>query len=160
VLDAGGEPGDAVLAEQQARALSAADLQRADLRGPDADDAAASVAAIAGVRNALLAFQRSFGRQAGGAVLDGRDIGTVIFPEAQVKFWVTASVEARGHRRWLELRARGLDADQASVTDEVRLRDLRDAVRLVPAGDAMRLDTTTLDPDATFAAALAMMASR
>jgi len=160
VLDAGGDPADPHLAETFARALTPADLRRGDLRGPDADDAAASVAAIPAVRTALLKVQRGFGRQPGGAVLDGRDIGTVIFPDADVKFWVTASAEARGHRRWLELSGRGLDADEGSVTEEVRLRDLRDAARLVAAEDALRLDTTALDPDATFAAALGLMAER
>ncbi len=160
VLDAGGLPSDPTHAEAAARALAVADLARADLRGPAADDAAASVAAIPAVRAALLDFQRRFGRQPGGAVLDGRDIGTVIFPDADAKFWVTASAEARGYRRWLELRASGIAADEEAVTAEVRARDARDAARLVRAADAVVVDTTTLDADATFAAALRMLADR
>ncbi len=158
VLDAGGAPSDPALAEAAARALTPVDLARADLRGPAADEAAASVAAIPGVRAALLEFQRVFGRQPGGAVLDGRDIGTVIFPDADAKFWVTASAEARGHRRWLELAAAGGAADEAAVTAEVSMRDARDAARLAPATDAIRLDTTALDADATLAMALSMLA--
>lgn len=153
VLDTGADPADA------ARALLVADLDRADLRGPDADAAAARVAAVPAVRAALIDFQRNFGRAA-GAVLDGRDIGTVIFPDAEAKFFVTASATARGERRWRELRARGVAADLAGVTEEVRARDAADAVRLAPAADAMLLDTTTLDADAAFARALAMLAGK
>jgi cytidylate kinase len=158
VLDAGSEPADPGAAAAAAARLRPADLRRSDLRGPEADDAAAQVAAIPAVRAALLAFQRDFGGRPPGAVLDGRDIGTVIFPDAQVKFWVTASVAARGARRCRELRARGVDADPAAVTAEVRRRDARDAARLVPAADALRLDTTELDAEATLARALRMMA--
>ncbi len=158
MLDAGSAPTDPAPAEAAARALTAADLTRGDLRGPVADAAAAAVAAIPAVRAALLDFQRDFGRQPCGAVLDGRDIGTVIFPDADAKFWVTASVEARGHRRWRELR--GANTDLAEVTAEVRARDARDAARLVAATDALWLDTTALDADATFARALSLMASR
>ena len=93
VLDAGGEPGEPATAEAAARALQPADLQRSDLRGPQADAAAAAVAAIPAVRAALLAFQRGFARDDGG-VLDGRDIGTVIFPDATLKLFVTASPES------------------------------------------------------------------
>jgi cytidylate kinase len=162
VLDSGADPADAAVAEAAARALVAADLARDDLRGPEADAAASTVAAIPGVRAALLAFQRDFGRAHGG-VLDGRDIGTVVFPEAPVKLYVTASVQARGRRRWLELRARGVRAELAAVTEEVRARDAADAARAVaplrPAADAIRLDTTSLDADQAFAAALALLAA-
>ncbi len=157
VLDAGEPPTDQAAATAAARALRPDDLERSDLRGPDADDAAASVAAIPGVRAALVAWQRAFARQPGGAVLDGRDIGTVILPDADAKFWVTASAEARGHRRWLELRGRGVAADLDAVTAEVRARDARDAARLVAAEDAISLDTTALDADATFARAVSML---
>ena len=153
VLDTGVDPAVA------ARALRPADLGRPDLRGPEADAAAARVAAVPAVRAALLDFQRGFGRD-GGAVLDGRDIGTVIFPDAQAKFFVTASAEARGQRRWRELRQRGIEADLAQVTAEVRARDAADAVRLAPAADALLLDTTTLGADAVFAAALALLAGK
>jgi cytidylate kinase len=160
VLDAGGDPRDALVAEVEARALTLADLARPDLRGPEADMAASAVATIPAVRAALLDWQRAFGRRH-GAVLDGRDIGTVVFPEAPVKFYVTASVEERARRRWLELRGNGIAADQEQVQAEIRDRDAQDANRPVaplrPAEDAMLLDTTTLDAEAAFAAALALV---
>jgi cytidylate kinase len=160
VLDGGADPADPVAAEAAARALQAADLDRPDLRGPQADSAASAVAAIPGVRAALLEFQRTFGL-ARGAVLDGRDIGTVVFPEAGAKLYVTASPEARGLRRYKELLARGVAADLATVTAEVRARDAADAARaaapMKPADDAKLLDTTDLDPDQAFAAALALL---
>jgi cytidylate kinase len=161
VLDAGADPADPIAAEAAARALQPADLERADLRGPEADSAASAVAAVAGVRAALLDFQRAFGR-ARGAVLDGRDIGTVVFPDAGAKLYVTASPEARGLRRYKELLGRGVAADLATVTAEVRARDAADAARaaapMKPAADAKILDTTDLDPDQAFMAALALMA--
>jgi len=154
VLDVGADPADPVAAEAQARLLQPADLARADLRGPAADHAASHVAAVPGVRAALLAFQRSFAFSR-GAVLDGRDIGTVIFPDATVKLFVTASVDARAGRRWREMK----DADLATVTAELRARDELDRARaaapLRPASDAVVLDTTDLDPDAAFAQAMA-----
>lgn len=156
VLDAGADPRDAVAAEAAARSLAPADLDRGDLRGPMADMAASAVAAIPAVRAALLDFQRDFGR-AQGAVLDGRDIGTVVFPDARVKLFVTASVEERARRRFLELQGRGVAADLAQVTSEIRDRDAQDANRPVaplrPAEDAVTLDTSALDADAAFAAA-------
>ncbi len=162
VLDAGGDPADPATATTAARALRPADLERTDLRGPAADAASASVASIPGVRAALLDFQRAFGREQ-GAVLDGRDIGTVVFPHARAKLFVTASAEARGRRRWLELRARGLAAELDEVTAQVRIRDAQDrdraAAPLVPAVDALLLDTTTLDADATFTRALELLRS-
>jgi len=163
VLDAGGEPSDPAAAEAGARTLGPGDLERHDLRGPVADAAAAAVAAIPGVRAALLAFQRNFGA-AHGAVLDGRDIGTVIFPDAPVKLFVTASLEERARRRWLELRAKGVAAELGTVADEMRLRDAQDAARVAaplrPADDAVRLDTTGLDADAAFEAAMLAVRAR
>ncbi len=163
VLDAGGDPADPAAAEAAARALEPADLDRTDLRGPEADRAAAAVAAIPAVRQALLDFQRNFARH-GGAVLDGRDIGTVVFPNADVKLFVTASVETRARRRWLELRAKGTAADLAVVETEMRARDAQDIARtaapLRPAGDAVTLDTTVLDPDAAVAAAIGVIRQR
>ena len=149
VLDAGGNPADPEPAEAAARALRSSDLERDDLRGPVADAAAASVAAIAAVRGALLDFQRNFatGR---GAVLDGRDIGTVIFPDAPVKLYVTASPAERARRRWLELQARGIAADLAIVEAEMLARDTRDAPNMRRAPDAHVLDTTSLDAEAAF----------
>jgi len=163
VLDAGLDPRDPSAAEAAARALGPADLDRADLRGPVADQAASQVASLAGVRAALLDFQRGFA-EARGAVLDGRDIGTVIFPDAQVKLFVTASLPARARRRWLELRAKGVAADLASVSADMQARDALDAARaaapLRPAPDALLLDTTDLDPDAAFARAMAVIRAR
>jgi cytidylate kinase len=157
VLDAGAEPADPDAATQAARTLQAADLDRTDLRGPVADAAAAAVAAIPTVRAALLDFQRDFAAERGG-VLDGRDIGTVIFPAAPVKLFVTASLAERARRRWLELRAKGVAADLATVEADMRARDAQDAARaaapLRPADDAVLLDTTFMDPDTAFAEAL------
>ena len=162
VLDAGEDPGDPACAEQAALALQPADLQRGDLRGPAADAASAQVAAIPAVRAALLAFQRSFAER-GGAVLDGRDIGTVIFPDAAVKLFVTANVDARAERRWRELQARQPDASLAAVRADLVARDdldrARTAAPLRPASDATVLDTTAMTPDQVFAAALAAVSA-
>jgi cytidylate kinase len=163
VLDEGEDPASPIAAAAAASRLRPEDLQRTDLRGPLADQAAAHVAAIAAVRAALLDFQRGFAR-ARGAVLDGRDIGTVIFPDAAAKLFVTASLEARARRRWLELAARGMDVTLDAVTEEMHVRDAMDAARaaapLRPAPDAAMLDTTALDPEAAFAAALDIVRSR
>ena len=125
--------------------------------------ASAAVASVPGVRAALLGFQRDFGA-ARGAVLDGRDIGTVVFPNADLKLFIVASPEARAHRRWLELRDRGVAADLAEVEREIRARDQQDADRAIaplrPADDAEVIDTTTLDRDAAFAAALTIASAR
>src|SRR5208337_557677 len=149
VLDTAGDPRDPATATVAARALRPEDLQRPDLRGPAADEAAASVAAIPGVRAALLDFQRSFGAT-GGAVLDGRDIGTVIFPNAPVKLYVTATPAERARRRWAELHARGVPAALPEVEADLRARDARDAPNMRQAEDAVTLDTTKLDADAAF----------
>jgi CMP/dCMP kinase len=163
VLDQGADPADATQAAAAARALRPSDLERKDLRGPEADEAASRVAAVPAVRAALLDFQRGFGADH-GAVLDGRDIGTVIFPDAPGKLFVTASVEERGRRRWRELLAKGQQAELAVVTEELRARDALDQARaaapLRPAADAVMLDTTELDADAAFAKALALLAPR
>ncbi|MEH7829483.1 (d)CMP kinase [Gemmobacter denitrificans] len=132
--------GDPVAAAQS---LASEDLARDDLRSLEAGAAASRVAAIPEVRAALLEFQQRFARRPGGAVLDGRDIGTVICPEAEVKLYVTASAEVRAQRRWLEL-----GGDPAQVLAEVRARDERDMGRadapLRPAADAVILDTSDL----------------
>ncbi len=163
VLDLGVDPRDAVLAEAAARTLTPGALYRTDLRGPAADMAASEVAAIPAVRAALLDWQRDFARQ-GGAVLDGRDIGTVVFPEAQVKLFVTAALAERARRRLAELRGRGIAAVLEQVETELRLRDAQDSGRsvapLAPAADALVLDTTTLDADAAFARAMALVGQR
>jgi CMP/dCMP kinase len=149
----GGDPGAA------ARSLTPEDLERGDLRTLEAGQAASRVAALPEVRAALVEFQRRFARGEGGAVLDGRDIGTVICPEAEVKLYVTASPEVRAHRRWLEL-----GGDEAQVLAEVRERDARDMGRadapLRPAADAVLIDTSDLDIDAAVAAAIAVVSER
>lgn len=156
MLDAGAAPDDPVAAEAAARALVSADLARTDLRGPEADRASSLVATLPGVRAALLAFQRRFAAQ--GAVLDGRDIGTVVAPDASIKLFVTATPAARARRRWLELQARGVVMPLAQVEAEMQARDGQDAAReaapLRAAADAVMLDTTELDADAAFARAL------
>ncbi len=163
VLDAGAEPRDPPAALAAARALVPEDFTRSDLRGPVADMAATAVAAIGDVRAELLEFQRRFGRER-GAVLDGRDIGTVVFPEAEAKLFVTASAEERARRRHAELLGRGVTADYGQVLSEVRDRDAQDENRSVaplrPAADAILLDTTHLDADGAFAAAMALLAPR
>ena len=140
-----------------AQSLTAADLDGDDLRGPDVAQAASKVAAIPEVRAALVDFQRAFARRAGGAVLDGRDIGTVICPEAEVKLFVTASDEVRAHRRYLELQGKGLEIDEAQVLADLRERYARDSERatapLVAADDATLLDTSALTIDAAVARA-------
>ncbi|MCB1398262.1 MAG: (d)CMP kinase [Rhodobacter sp.] len=152
----GAKGGDPV---QAAEGLTPEDLARGDLRTMAAGEAASKVAAIPAVRAALVAFQRNFARRAGGAVLDGRDIGTVICPEAEVKLFVTASAEVRAHRRWLEV-----GGDAAQVLAEVRARDDRDMNRadapLKPASDAVLIDTSDLSIDAAVEAAAAEVARR
>jgi cytidylate kinase len=163
VLDLGGDPRDAELAEAAARRLSEADLERDDLRTPHADMAASRVAAIPVVRAVLVDFQRAFGESHGG-VIDGRDIGTRIFPDAPAKLYVTASPAIRAERRWRELQARGVKAELATVRNEIEARDRQDVTRpvapMVQAADAVRIDTTFLDPDQAFDAALAAVLPR
>ena len=148
--------GDPVAA---ARGLTPEDLARDDLRTLAAGQAASKVAVIPEVRQALLDFQRDFARRAGGAVLDGRDIGTVICPEAEVKLFVTASAEVRAHRRWLEV-----GGDEAQVLAEVKERDARDMTRadapLRPAEDAVVIDTSSLSVEDAIAAACAVVSER
>jgi cytidylate kinase len=158
-LEAGGNPADPRAAEAAARALRPDDLERGDLRGPVADAAAAAVAAIPAVRAALLDFQRNFAVER-GAVLDGRDIGTVIFPDAPAKLYVTASLTERARRRWQELRAKGITADLATVEAEMQARDTRDAPNMRQAADAVVLDTTALDAEAAFACAMRHVRAR
>lgn len=143
--------GDPVAA---ARGLSPDDLARDDLRTAAAGQAASRVAAIPEVRAALVDFQRRFARAEPGAVLDGRDIGTVICPEAELKLYVTASDSVRARRRALEL-----DADEATILTELRERDARDAARDVapmrPADDALLLDTSDMSIEQAVARAIA-----
>jgi cytidylate kinase len=147
-----------------AAALKAADLDNPALRTDEAGQAASKVAAIPEVRTNLLKFQKEFAHQASGAVLDGRDIGTVICPDAPVKLFVMASLEARAERRYQELRARGADTIKPRVLAEMAERDRRDSERaaapLKAAPDAYHLDTSDMDADAAFAASLAFIASK
>lgn len=147
--------GDPVAA---ARGLTPEDLTRDDLRSLAAGQAASIVAAIPEVRAALTDFQRRFARMDGGAVLDGRDIGTVICPEAEVKLYVTASAQVRAHRRWLEV-----GGDAAQVLAEVVERDARDMGRadapLRAAADAVVIDTTAMGIDEAVAQAVAVVAA-
>ncbi|MBU8536997.1 (d)CMP kinase [Falsiroseomonas tokyonensis] len=163
LLDRGADPTDPVAAAAEACALTHEDLGRGDLRGPEADRAASAVATIPAVRAALLDWQRDFG-QRHGAVMDGRDIGTVVFPEAPVKLFVSASPEERARRRWVEMQARGQALPLDQVEAEMRARDAQDSARSVaplkPAEDAALLDTTSLDAEAAFAAALALVRAR
>jgi cytidylate kinase len=144
-----------------ARNLTESDLARTDLRSPAAGQAASRVAAMADVRAALVAFQRDFARRDGGAVLDGRDIGTVICPEAKVKLFVTASDAVRAERRWRELADPALTLD--GVLEDLRARDRRDSERaaapLRPADDALVIDTSEMDIDTAIAAAASHVAA-
>ena len=146
----GGDPVAAALS------LGVEDLDRGDLRSLQASQAASRVAVIPEVRAALVAFQRRFARAEGGAVLDGRDIGTVICPEAEVKLFVTASLEVRAHRRWREV-----GGDPVQVLAELRERDSRDMGRadapLRAAADAMVLDSSDLDIAVAVAQVLALV---
>lgn len=162
VLVAGGDPADPAAAAAAAAAVRPADLEDPRLRQDRIAEAASVVAALPAVRSALLAFQRGFAHSppgnAAGAVLDGRDIGTVVCPAADAKLYVTASLAARARRRFEELRQAGLGAIYERVLQDMEARDARDRRRqtapLQRAADAFELDTTALDADAAFAAAV------
>jgi cytidylate kinase len=145
---------DAEAAAAAARALDPATLDDAELRKPGAGEAASIVASIPAVRAALLQFQRDFARRPPGAVLDGRDIGTVVCPDADVKIYVSATPEVRAERRHLEKKSRGEAADYQAVLDDIRRRDARDAARdaapMRPAADAFLLDTSDLGIETSF----------
>lgn len=147
--------------EEVAAGLEPADLANPELRTDVAGQAASKVAALPEVRAKLLDFQKKFASQASGAVLDGRDVGTVICPGAPIKLFVTASAEARAERRYRELRAKGVDTIKPRVLAEMAERDRRDSERaaapLKAAPDAYHLDTSDMDADAAFAAALAFI---
>ena len=150
--------------EEAAATLQAADLEADDLRSPEVAQSASRVAVIPQVRAALLDFQHSFARRAGGAVLDGRDIGTVICPEAEAKLFVTASAEVRARRRYEELSAKGDASSYDQVLADVRERDARDRDRvaspLVPADDAVTIDTSHMSIEAAIEAAIAAINAR
>lgn len=147
-----------------ARGLDPADLDPEMLRTQEVARAASEVAVIPEVRAALLEFQRRFARAEGGAVLDGRDIGSVVCPEAEVKLFVTATPEVRAERRYLELAGRGAEVTRAGILSDVRERDARDGSRaaapLVAAAGATVLDTSEMSLAAALEAALGIVAAR
>ena len=172
VLRAGGDPSDPIAAARSAHALTPESLNQLardpDLRTEIGGDAASKVAAIPDVRQALLKFQQDFaahppeGKK--GAVLDGRDIGTVIAPTAKVKIYVEASAEVRATRRFLELQGRGENVTEAQVLADLQARDARDTQRATvptkPAADAVILDTSSLNADQAFEAALGIVKNK
>jgi len=161
MADAGLDLDDPQAAGRVARELDPADLGHADLRGREAGELASRVAVHPSVRSALVDFQRSFAARAPGAVLDGRDIGTAICPDADVKIFVTASAEVRARRRTDELAAKGRSVSYERILAEIRERDERDSARasapLRKADDAALLDTSDLGIDDAFAAAVAIV---
>ncbi len=150
--------------EEAAQTLVAQDLENALLRTNAVAEAASRAAAIPAVRAALVDFQRSFAMRAGGAVLDGRDIGTVICPDAQVKLFVTATPDVRARRRHAELVAKGHDVTLQEVLADVQARDARDSNRaeapLKPAADAEEMDTSHMDIDAAVTRAIELVQAR
>lgn len=152
------------VAEQLARELTADDLLADDLRTPEVAQAASKVAVIPEVRAVLLEFQKTFAKQAGGAVLDGRDIGTVICPDADVKMFVTATAEVRARRRYKELAGKGEDVTPEQVLEDVKLRDARDAGRdvapMVAADDALLIDTSEMSIAEAVDAAIAVIGAK
>jgi CMP/dCMP kinase len=160
-LARGGDPADAAEALKSAKALDPSTLGDPSLRKPGLGEAASLVAKHPEVREELLAYQRSFARAKSGAVLDGRDIGTVICPDADVKLFVTATPEERARRRYLELEQAGIAISETEVLSDIRRRDERDkhraAAPLRKAPDAHLLDTTNLDIDAAFRAAIELI---
>ena len=161
LMDAKQPYDDVAKAVAAAKSLDPARLDEAALKSPAVGDAASIVSAIPEVRAVLVVFQRQFAARPPGAVMDGRDIGTVICPDAQVKIFVTASPEVRARRRAKEFAAQGQMVDEAMVLQDIRRRDERDITRAVapmkPAADAHLLDTTHLDIEAAFQAALALV---
>ena len=168
VLDAKGDPKDPADALKGAQSIDLSLAGDPAIRTDVVGQAASHVAAIGAVRQALLDFQRSFLASppggSPGAVMDGRDIGTVICPEATAKLYIDARPELRAHRRWLELKGMGIARDEASLLAELNARDAADKSRpispLIQAPDAALLDTSDLGIDAAFAAALALVSTK
>jgi CMP/dCMP kinase len=161
LIDTGHKLDDAAQAAAAARALRPEQLETADLKSHAAGEAASVVSAIPEVRAALVAWQRDFAAAPPGAVLDGRDIGTVICPHAEVKIFVTAAPQVRARRRALELRQQGLAAAEDDILADILRRDARDSSRpvapLKPAPDAHILDTSELDVDTVLRRAIAII---
>jgi CMP/dCMP kinase len=160
MLDLGAALDDHAAAASAARALSIDWLVDERLRTGEAGKAASAIAIIPDVRAALKQFQVDFAHQPGGAVLDGRDIGTVIAPDADVKIWVTAAPEVRAHRRWLELSAKDPAASEAQLLVDLLARDAREAPNMIKAADAVVLDTSAMDRDAVLGEALKLVAAQ
>ena len=160
-LAAGGDPSDADAALAAARALDPETFDDPGLRTPALGEAASLVARHPEVRKTLLAYQRAFARKKPGAVIDGRDIGTVVCPDADVKLFVTATPEERARRRYREFNEDGVIITQREVLADILARDARDQNRPVAplrkAEDAALLDTTNLDIDAAFRAAIGLI---
>jgi cytidylate kinase len=159
----GGDPGNEFEAVRAAEDLGP-DPDDPELRSEPVSEIASRISAYPAVRSALLQRQQQFAQQPGGAVLDGRDIGTVIAPDADVKLFVTASPEIRAERRLKELGARGMKAGYEDVLADIRARDRRDSSRdtapLKPAPDAVQLDTSTLDVEAAVTEAIRVVEER
>ncbi|MBI1776052.1 MAG: (d)CMP kinase [Proteobacteria bacterium] len=164
LIAAGIAAGDEAAALKAAEAVTAADLEAPGLRDEAVTRLASLVAAMPAVRRALFDFQRRFAGTPGGAVLDGRDIGTVVCPDADIKIYVDAAPEVRAERRVRELRERGLEAIPSAVLGDLLERDARDrgrrAAPLARAKDAFLLDTSQLDADQAYEAALSFIRSR
>ena len=164
VLWDGGDPNNKQTALDAARKIDPDLLDDPGLRSDGVGQAASIVAAMPEVRAALLEYQRTLAATPPGAVLDGRDIGTVVCPNADVKFYVTADIAVRAERRYLELAAKGDAADSTEVLEDLKVRDARDSGRadapLTLAEDAHLLDTTNLDIEAAFKAAIAIIDGR
>jgi cytidylate kinase len=161
VLDAGDRPDDPVRAAAAARSLDPTTFDEAALKSQQVGEAASLVSAIDAVRSTLREFQKTFAAAPPGAVLDGRDIGTVICPDADVKIFVTATAAVRAQRRTLEFRRAGLAVDEAEILADILRRDARDTGRAIAplrqAADAHLLDTTDMDIEAVLAAAVAIV---
>ena len=161
LLDAGLPLDDEEQAEKAARSVDLSKLDRALLSAHDVGEAASKVAVMTNVRRALVEKQREFARALPGAVLDGRDIGTVVCPDAHVKLYVTASAPVRAERRWREILAGGGDAEYADILADVEQRDARDMSRtdspLKPADDAHLLDTSEMDIETAFLTARSLV---
>jgi CMP/dCMP kinase len=160
MLDRGYDLGDTDAAAETAAQLSLDWLVDERLRHDDAGKAASRIAILPAVREALRQFQVDFAHRLGGAVLDGRDIGTVIAPEADVKIWVVAAPEVRARRRYLELVQRDPAIQEARILSDLQERDRRDAPNMIRAEDAIILDTSELDRDGVVNKALEIIAAR
>jgi CMP/dCMP kinase len=160
MLDGGHDLNDRQGAAAVAGGLHLSWLDDERLRTGEAGIAASRVAVIPEVRAALKQFQVDFAHQKGGAVLDGRDIGSVIAPNADLKIWVTAAPEVRAKRRFLELSLKDPSVIEAQLLSDIKERDARDAANMIRADDAVLLDTSELNPDEVLEAALAMVKRR